>query len=98
RGFELALDQEPHAHRRGMPAARSQALENRIARGGFIEMEGLRVELRREGLDLVLLDREPAGAEFLPDGIVLDVSAAHGISAPAFRARARCLGRPRCRG
>src|SRR2546425_8572142 len=37
RGFELALDPEPHGHRGGVPAARRQPPEYRAVRGLFVE-------------------------------------------------------------
>ena len=55
-GFEFAVDHKPHGHCGGMPAARRQALERRMARRLFVEMEGLRIELLREREDLVLVD------------------------------------------
>src|SRR5438309_10466032 len=35
RGIQLALHQEPHGHRGGVPAARRQSPESRAARGLF---------------------------------------------------------------
>src|SRR6185369_1735372 len=67
-GLELAVHEKPHRHRGGMPAARRQALEDRALRGALVEVEGLRIELAREGLDARLVHAQSAGAERLPDG------------------------------
>lgn len=42
---ELAIDQKTHRGGRGIPAAGCQAMENRVARRVFIQMEGLRIDL-----------------------------------------------------
>src|SRR2546427_767193 len=75
--FELALHQEPHGHRRGVPAARRQPPEYRAARGPFVEMEGLRVEFGGEGLDPFLFDAQTPGPEGLPHREVFEISSGH---------------------
>src|SRR5438270_12083672 len=50
-GAEAALDEKTHGKRGGMPSARRQAAEERVAGSGFVEMERLRIELGGEGLD-----------------------------------------------
>src|ERR1043166_8964390 len=77
RRLELAFDQEPHGHRRGMPAARRQAAENRAARRIGVEVEGLRVEFGGEALDARLVDAQPTGAVALAGGQVLEIFASH---------------------
>src|SRR5262249_32999592 len=51
-GMAAALGHQPHGDGGRMPAARRQAGEERILRGLFIEMEGLRIELAGERLNL----------------------------------------------
>ena len=53
---ELALDQEPHRQRRGVPAARRQAAKHRGPGGFVVEVKGLRVELGSKALDPLGLD------------------------------------------
>src|SRR5580658_2843200 len=74
---EGALDTEPHRHRRGVPAACGEAVEQALARRILVEMEGLRVELRGEGLDLGCIDPARFGAELLADRKILEISHAH---------------------
>ncbi len=71
-GLELALDQQPHGHRRGVPAARCEPAEDRFARGGGVEVEGLWVEFRGERLDARFVDAQPARRVGLADGKVLE--------------------------
>src|SRR5579862_7497394 len=59
RGLEVAFYEKTHGDRCGMPAACSQALEQRIGRDVLVQMEGLRIEFGREGLDARGLDKEP---------------------------------------
>src|SRR5207248_2311961 len=77
RGLELALHEEPHGHRRGMPAARRLAAEDRAARRVAIEVERLRVEFRREGLDALLIYAQAPRAVDLAGGEVLEIFASH---------------------
>src|SRR5712664_3843566 len=52
-GCEIALDQEPHGDRGGVPTAGCQSAEERVARRRLIEMEGLWIEGGGKGLDLL---------------------------------------------
>src|SRR5262245_42631335 len=74
RGIELAFHEKAHGHRRGMPAARSQSPEERVAGAVLVQMKGLRIEFRGEGLDARGLDRKPARAEFLSRLKILEIS------------------------
>ena len=47
-----AFDHELHGDRRRVPAAGGEAAEHRVFRRRLVEMEGLRIELPGEGLDL----------------------------------------------
>jgi hypothetical protein len=55
-GLELALDQEPHADRGGVPTAGGQSAEEGVARGLLVEMEGPRIEVGGDGLDPLCVD------------------------------------------
>src|SRR5207249_2778160 len=77
RGLELALDQEPHGERGGVPAACRQAAEYRAARGRLVEMEGLRIEFGGEALDPLLLDPQTPGSEFLSCSEIFEVTHGH---------------------
>src|SRR6516164_6987595 len=68
RPVELAVDQKPHGHRRGVPAARRQSGKGRLLRGGLIEMERLRIVFLCKDEDLVFVDPLAAGLEYLSDG------------------------------
>jgi hypothetical protein len=73
-GAEVAFHQEPHGHRRGVPAARGQAAEDAASRRRVVQVEGLRVELAGEGGDVVRAHREPpGGAVALARGQVFEV-------------------------
>src|SRR5437016_13565488 len=74
RRLELAVDQEAHRHRRRVPAACRQSLEERFARSVFVQMERLRIEFGRKGFDTRGFDRELARAELLPGFKVLEIS------------------------
>src|SRR5258705_1479731 len=65
RGLKVAFYEKTHGHRCGMPAACSQALEQRIRRDVLVQMEGLRIEFGREGLDASGVDKKPARGELL---------------------------------
>ena len=58
-GFEVALDQEPHGDRGRVPTTGGQSSEDRVARGFFVEMERLRIELGAECLDPLPVDPHP---------------------------------------
>ena len=53
---QSGFDQQPHGDRRGVPAARRQAAEQRALGGVVVEMEWLWVELARIGRDLHRID------------------------------------------
>src|SRR5713101_7977475 len=77
-GCEIALDQEPHGDRGGVPTAGCQSAEERVARRRLVEMEGLWIEGGGKGLDLLRVDPQPPGVERLPHGKVLEISLSHG--------------------
>src|SRR5438552_18010906 len=60
RGLHLAVDDEAHRERGGVPAARRESLEERAARRRFVEMIGLRIVLLRERLDGIGVDGDAA--------------------------------------
>src|SRR5262249_44756827 len=72
-GLELAVDQKPHGHRGGMPAARRQAAEDARVRRVLVEMERLRIELGGKRLDAFLVDAQLRRAEGLTDREVFQV-------------------------
>src|SRR3989449_7706709 len=76
-GFEVALDQEPHGDRGRVPTTGGQSSEDRVARGFFVEMERLRIELGAECLDSLRVNPHPTGAKGLPDGKVFEESPNH---------------------
>ena len=55
---QVAVDEEAHRDRRDMPAARDQAAEERLGPGGVVEVERLRIELGREALDPLGVERD----------------------------------------
>ena len=52
-GFEIAVDQEAHRDRGGVPAARSETAKYRLGGGPFVEMKRLRIEFGGKALDAV---------------------------------------------
>jgi hypothetical protein len=74
---EVAVDQQPHADRGGVPSASGQPTEYCVARGVLVEMERLRIEPGSEGLDSLLVDPQPTRAKGLPDAEVFEKSASH---------------------
>src|SRR5438105_14992490 len=60
-----------------MPAARDQSAEDGAARRVFVEVERLRIEFRRERLDALLANGDPARAVDLAHGEVLEIFFAH---------------------
>jgi hypothetical protein len=50
--WRTTLDIQTHRDRGGVPAARRQALEERLLSGLSVRVKGLRIELNRECLDL----------------------------------------------
>jgi len=84
-----------------MPAARREPAEYRAARGLVVEMERLRVELRREALDAVLVDAHaPGSGEDLAGRKILEIALRHvRFSIPGIISQgpARCARGGRCR-
>src|SRR5262245_57442900 len=62
RRAELAVNDETHRQRRGVPAARREPAKYRLAGGFFVEMVRLRIELRGERDQLVLFHPQPTRA------------------------------------
>src|SRR5712691_13318565 len=83
-GREIALDQESHGDRGGVPTAGCQSVEERVTRGLFVKMEGLRIEGSSEGLDLLRVDPQPPGVEPLPHGKVFEIALSHGLFSPLY--------------
>ena len=63
-----------------MPAARGETPEKGLVRRNFVEVKVLRVELRREGLDLRRVERVGAAGEMLPDREVVEGQERLGLS------------------
>jgi hypothetical protein len=55
-----------------VPAARREAGEQAGLRGGLVQVKGLWVELRREGLDLRRLQHVRSADETLPDAQIIE--------------------------
>jgi hypothetical protein len=97
RGLEVALDQEPHGHRRRVPAARREPAEERRRRRGVVQVKRLRIELGGEALDPLFLDAQRRRAEFLPDGEIFQIAHQRamvkdgGASTMRFLLAAACL-------
>src|SRR6266851_6931336 len=83
-GCKIALDQESHGDRGGMPTAGCQSVEERVTRGLFVEMEGLRIKGSSEGLELLRVDPQPPRAEPLPHGKVFEIALSHGHFSPLY--------------
>src|SRR6266536_4410800 len=47
------IGHQSHGDGRGVPARRGKSPQRRLFGGGFVEMEGLRIELRREAFDVL---------------------------------------------
>jgi len=60
-----------------VPPARCQPAKERVARSLLVEMEGLGIEFGGKGLDPLLLDPQPPGAEGLANGQVFEISNGH---------------------
>src|SRR5262249_27766314 len=73
---QSALNQEAHGDSGGVPAARRQSGKQRALRLLLIEVEGLRIELTGERLDLRRVDDMGRAGEPPSDGEVLEVEAA----------------------
>src|SRR5882724_1493114 len=87
RDRRAALHQESHGDRRRVPAARRQAGEQRALRGLVIEVEGLRIELAGEGLDLRRVHRMRSAGEPLPDPEIVEIEAALSVMLVRLRHR-----------
>jgi len=70
---EIALDQEPHGDRGGVPPAGGQSAEYGVARRLLVEVEGLWIEGGGKGLDLRCIDTQPPGAERLPHSKIFEI-------------------------
>src|SRR5262249_40469241 len=78
---QSALNQQAHGDRGGVPAARRQSGKQRALRLLVIEVEGLRIELTGERLDLRRVDDMGRAGETPSDGEVLEIKA---ILTPEF--------------
>jgi len=56
RRSELTFHEETHGQRCGVPAACREPAKHGFARGRLVEVVGLRIELRGERYDLILVD------------------------------------------
>jgi len=77
RGSELAFHEEAHGQRCGVPAACCEPAKYRLAGGVFVEVVGLRIELRGERKDLLLVDPQAAGAIDLAYGVIFKILIGH---------------------
>src|SRR6516164_3992907 len=68
------VDDEPHHHRRGMPAARDQPAKRTLDRPSAIDMDVLRVEAAGEVDDLGLGDPDRSVFEDGAGRIILEVA------------------------
>src|SRR4029453_866998 len=84
---QSALNQEAHGDRGGVPAAGRQSRKQRALRPLVVEVEGLRIELAGERLDLGRVDDMGRAREPLPDGEVLEIEAAFSPQFLWFRHR-----------
>src|SRR5262249_28490932 len=84
---QSALNQEAHGDRGGVPAARRQSRKQRALRPLVVEVEGLRIELAGERLDLGRVDDMGRAREPPPDGEVLEIEAAFSPQFLWFRHR-----------
>jgi uncharacterized protein (TIGR03435 family) len=66
-------DNQTHGDRGGVPSAGGQALKNAGLGGGFVQVEGLRIELCRKGFDSLLGHLICAGGEFLADAHIVEI-------------------------
>src|SRR4029450_649465 len=74
RGREMALDQEPHGDRGGVPPAGGQSAEDGVARRCLIEMEGLWIEGGGKSGDLLRVDPQSPGAERVPHSKIFEIA------------------------
>src|SRR5579875_122798 len=80
------VDGEPHGDAAGVPAAGDDPAETGRGRVRVVEMEGLRIEIAREGDDLGLRYRPAAAVEDLTRPVILPVAQAS--------TRRRCASAP----
>src|SRR5262249_44001981 len=71
--LEFAVHHKTHGERSGVPAACREAAKQGFTRRFVIEVVRLRIELRGERQDLLLVDPHPAGAIHLAYGIIFKV-------------------------
>ena len=77
-----------------MPAARDQLPEHRVARGFFIEVKRLRIELLRKGDNVFLVNANAAvRLEHLPDGEILEIPFRHRFDCLSLKMAASISGR-----
>src|SRR5712691_6127853 len=88
-GCEIALDQEPHGDRGGVPPAGCQSAEYRVARHLLVEMAGLWIEGGGKGRDLLCVDPQPPGAARVRHGTIVEIALSHGSLSPLYTRRAR---------
>src|SRR5262249_49611911 len=84
---QSALTQEAHGDRGGVPAAGRQSRKQRALGPLVVEVEGLRIELAGERLDLRRVDDMGRAREPPPDGEVLEIEAAFSPQFLWFRHR-----------
>ena len=73
---KLALDQQPHRDRGGVPAACGETAKYRVGRRAFIEVKGLWIEFGGKALDAFAIDADAAGPKGLSRFKVFQVSLA----------------------
>src|SRR5262249_20020024 len=87
-GTEIAVHEEPHRHRRGVPPACREPPKEGPARRPFVEMERLRIELRRETFDsLSIYPQALRATKALADFEIVEVSHVHAIHLLVVRSR-----------
>ena len=64
-GPQIAVDQESHGDRSGVPAACGETAKHRLSGGSFVEMKWLRIEFGGKALDAVRIDADAPGHEGL---------------------------------
>jgi hypothetical protein len=75
--LEFAHIEETHGDRRGVPAARREAAQDRALRGFLIEMEWLRIEFGGKGFYPRGIDPQTTRAEFLAHDEILKIVLGH---------------------
>jgi hypothetical protein len=87
-GLQIAVDQESHRDRSGVPAACGETSKYRVNGGSFVEVKRLRIEFRGKALDAVRIDADAPGSEGLSRVKVLQVRLGHkrlSVFAPGSR-------------